>query len=303
MKFLFALLVVCFLFTRSGWSQGKPTQIMLLGCAHLRQMYNKDNPNTDVLTAKRQQELADLISRIRKFQPDLIVVERVPEGQASLDSTYALYVNNKLQLADMEDGRGEEYQIGFALGKQLGLKRIVGVNAPGGTSQSILSNGQNIKLYQEEGVQMRNLSTAKQTELDNGKLSLTEYITYINQPAITQKIHHLRYVMPARVTNGHFTNPDAMVDTAFVNPRYIGAELTSIFKNRDYKIYSNIVTTQMAQQSKKVLVIIGAAHIGSLQSIFRDDPAFQLVPATNYLGKMRVASSAVQQHTLFSERG
>ncbi|WP_324677624.1 DUF5694 domain-containing protein [Hymenobacter sp. GOD-10R] len=294
MKFLFALLVVCFLFPRSGWSQEKPTQIMLLGCDHLRQTYKKDNPNTDVFTARRQQELADLISRIRKFQPDLIVVERVPEGQAALDSTYALYVANKLQLADMEDGRGEEYQLGFALGKQLGLKRIVGVNAPGGTSQSILSNGQNIDLYKEEGVQMRTFSKAKQEELASGKLTLTEYFTFLNQPAVTQMIYHLRYITPARVTNGHFTNPDAMVDTAFVNPRYIGAELTSVFKNRDYKIYSNIVTTQMAEKAKRVLVLIGGAHIGSLQSIFRDDPAYQLVPATTYLGKTRVSTSAVQ---------
>jgi hypothetical protein len=283
MRVLIVLLVAGWLFPFAGWSQDKPTQIMLLGCDHLRQIYKKDNFNTDVLTAKRQKELAELVRRIRKFQPDLIVVERAPEEQAALDSIYALFVNNKLQLADLEGGRGEEYQLGFALGKQLGLKKIVGVNAPGGTSQSILTNGRNIELYKEEGVQMRNLTKAKQAEIADGSLALTDYLTFLNQPATVQKIYHLRYLTPARVTHGRFTNPDAQVDTAFVNPRYIGAELISVFKNRDYKIYSNIVTTQLAQQSKKVLVIIGVAHIGSLQSIFRDDPAYQLVKTTAYL--------------------
>lgn len=33
-----------------------------------------------------------------------------------------------------------------------------------------------------------------------------------------------------------------MIDMAFINPKYIGAELTSTFKNRDYKIYSGIVS-------------------------------------------------------------
>ncbi|MFC4213042.1 DUF5694 domain-containing protein [Pedobacter lithocola] len=52
---------------------------------------------------------------------------------------------------------------------------------------------------------------------------------------------------------------------------YIGAELTSTFKNRDYKIYSNIVTKQLETQAKRMLLIIGVAHIGSLKSILRDD--------------------------------
>ena len=63
----------------------------------------------------------------------------------------------------------------------------------------------------------------------------------LNQPEVYNLVYRLRYITPARVVNGRFTNPDAMVDTAFVNPKYIGAELISVFKNRDYKIYSNIV--------------------------------------------------------------
>ncbi|HEX2609319.1 MAG TPA: DUF5694 domain-containing protein, partial [Flavisolibacter sp.] len=103
------------------------------------------------------------------------------------------------------------------------------------------------------------------------------------QPDTYKRIYHLRYITPSRITNGVFTKPDEMVDTAFINKKYIGAELTSIFKNRDYKIYSNIVTTKMAVQPKRILLIIGVAHIGSLRSIFRDDPEFELVDINKYL--------------------
>ncbi|TCZ72174.1 DUF5694 domain-containing protein [Flaviaesturariibacter aridisoli] len=68
-----------------------------------------------------------------------------------------------------------------------------------------------------------------------------------------------------------------------MNPRYIGAELTSIFKNRDYKIYSNIVRAQLQTGAKRALLIIGGAHIGSLTGIFRDDEAFRLVDPKKYL--------------------
>lgn len=90
------------------------------------------------------------------------------------------------------------------------------------------------------------------------------------------------YITPARVTNGTL-KADPMVDSAFINPDYVGAEFISVFKNRDYKIYSNVVTTQLARQGKRLLVIIGQRHVGSLQSIFRDDPEYKLVDANAYL--------------------
>jgi hypothetical protein len=87
-----------------------------------------------------------------------------------------------------------------------------------------------------------------------------------------EDVSKLRYITPARVTDGTFKNPDPSVDTTFIDPQYIGAELISLFKRRDYKIYSNLVTAQMAQKPKRILLIIGAAHVGSLKNIFRDDP-------------------------------
>ncbi|KAA6438209.1 hypothetical protein FEM33_16005 [Dyadobacter flavalbus] len=236
-----------------------------------------------MLSPQRQKEIAALVERVRKFQPDMIAIERLPEEQAELDSIYNLFASNQLQLSTLPDGRSESYQLAFNLAKNLKLKKVYGVNAPGGTSQSILSNGENIDMYKEEGMQVRNMARAQLAKIQDGSLSIRDYILFLNQPEIIQKTHHLRYIMPSRVTNGKFTNPDAMVDTAFVNPKYIGAELTSVFKNRDYKIYSNIVTTQLKQQSKRILVVIGQAHIGSLQSIFRDDPAFKIIEATQYL--------------------
>jgi len=269
----------------SALAQAKKTDIMIMGCDHLAQIYKSNNPSTDVLTPKRQKEMVELTASVVKYKPDAVMVEVLPEYQHEIDSLYTLYKQNKLKVEQLPDGRSEVYQLAFRIGKQLNLLSIYCVNAPGGTSQGILDNGNNIEIYRKEGVELRNMVTEKYTAIQNDKLSLNDYIEFLNEPQTYNKVYHLRYITPARVTNGRFKNPDKMVDTAFVNPKYIGAELTSIFKNRDYKIYSNIVNTVNQVKSKRALLIIGAAHIGSLKSILRDDEEYNLVNANLYLKK------------------
>ncbi len=271
------------LFARSA--QGQKTDIMLLGSDHLTQFYKSDKPSTDVLLPEPQRAVSAFVKLVLPYKPDLIMVEVLPEKQTQIDSLYALYVSDKLKLDQLEDGRSEVYQIAFRLGKQLGLTKIHCVNAPGGTSQSILDNGENISLYKEEGATLRAMVVDKVKAVQDGKLSLTNYLTFINQPETYNKVYRLRYITPARVRNGTFKNPDAMIDTAFINPTYIGAELISVFKNRDYKIYSNLVTTQLKTKAKRALLLIGAAHLGSLRSILRDDTDYNLVDPMNYLRK------------------
>ncbi|MCK8490418.1 DUF5694 domain-containing protein [Spirosoma sp. RP8] len=263
--------------------QAQKTDIMLLGSDHLAQLYNSGNPNTDVLLPKQQGELAAFAKRILPYRPDLIMVEVLPDKQQRIDSLYNLYIHDKLKLDQLEDGRSEVYQLAFRMAKQLGLPKIHCVNAPGGTSQGILDNGENIQLYKEEGAALRSMVVEKVKALQENKLSFTNYLVFINQPETYNKIYHLRYITPARVVNGTFKNPDAMVDTAFINPAYIGAELISVFKNRDYKIYSNMVTAQLKTKAKRALLLIGAAHLGSLNSILRDDTDYNVVDPLKYL--------------------
>lgn len=278
---LFALLAL----SAPGFAQTRPTaaDVMIVGCDHLNQIYKADKPATDVLTPQGQQEISRFTAAIARFRPDMLVVEALPEEQPRLDSLYALYRQDKLDLTTLPGGRSEVYQVAFRLGKQLQLPKIYCANAPGGTSQGILRTGQNIELYQQAGAELSKVAGAKRAGLEDGTLPLYRYLAAINQPEVYNLVYRLRYVTPARVTNSRFTNPDAAVDTAFINPRYIGAELISVFKNRDYKIYSTIVTQALTARPKRVLALFGAAHIGSLQSIFASDPEFRVVESRKYL--------------------
>ncbi|MCB2406463.1 DUF5694 domain-containing protein [Hymenobacter lucidus] len=261
---------------------GRPADIWVLGCDHLAQLYKSSNPLTDVLTPRRQAELARLNDQVQRFRPDAIMVEELPERQGRIDSLYQRYRQGQLVLDSLPDGRSEVYQLAFVLGKRLGLPRIYCVNAPGGTSQSILHEGTNIELYRQATDQMRAGFNPVTDKLKRGELTLGEYVGFINRPTTIQTLHTLVYRTAARVTDGTL-KPDPMVDAAFIKPHYVGAEFVSVLYNRDLKIYSNIVTTQLATPSTRILAIFGARHVGSLQGIFQTDPAFRVVEAAAYL--------------------
>lgn len=264
-------------------AQTTSTDILILGSDHLSQVYNEEFPNTDVLQAENQNQLQEFSALIEAFNPDVIMVEKLPEEQDEIDSLYNAYKAGKINIDTLENGRSEVYQLGFRIGKDLNIDNIVAVNAPGGTSQSILDNGENIELYENATTELRKVVSTYYRMLQNGELSLKDYLVFLNQPETYNLIYHLRYMTPARVINGSFTNPDKMVDTAFIDKKYIGAELISIFKNRDYKIYSNIVTNQLRNKHERILLIIGVAHIGSIKSILTDDSAFSIIEANTYL--------------------
>lgn len=264
-------------------STAQRTEVMLLASDHFSQVYKPGNPNTDILTPLRQAEMARVVTRIAAFRPQLVLVERQPASNATLDSLYHLFREGALDPASLPDGRDEVYQIAFKVAKRARVAHVYGTNAPGGSSQSMLANGDNIGIYQDSTASIKALVRDQYAAIGTGSLSFRDYIRFLNAPETYNKIYRLRYVTPLRVMNGTFENPDEMVDTAFIINRYIGAELTAIFKRRDYMIYSNLVNYAMQENPRRILLVIGTAHIGSLRSILRDDPEFRLVDPLPYL--------------------
>lgn len=271
--------------TSLTYGQQSKTKILILGSDHLSQVYHKDYPGTDVFSDGNQKSLKNFNNAIKMFQPDMVGIESTPDQQEQIDSLYRLYLEDKLNLKTVEYGRSEKYQIAFPIGKSSGVNQITCINYKGGTSQSVLDNGDNIPIYKNEGKALGKIVMEKYGRLRLGELSFQEYLTFLNQPENYGKIYRLRYITPAKVRNGRFKNPDEMIDTAFIDREYIGAELISVFKNRDYKIYSNIVTNQMQKEATRILIVIGVGHVQSLKSIFKSDIDYEVVDANDFLNQ------------------
>lgn len=151
MNFKFSLTFASILISFASFAQSQKTGFMIVGSDHLAQTYKKEFPSTNVLLPKAQKEVSDFAHSIAAYASDLVCVEVLPSHQQELDSLYALYMQNKLDLKALKDGRSEVYQIAFRVAKERKLKTVYCVNTPGGTSQSILNNGDHIDLYKKEG--------------------------------------------------------------------------------------------------------------------------------------------------------
>lgn len=263
-----------------------PIEILLLGSTHFGQTgFYQDHPKADLFTERRQAEVAQVNEQLRRFKPDLILIEREPEEQTTVDSLYALFKTDRLQLPNLPDGRGraEQYQFGFQLAKTLNLSRVYGVDFYNGTSTRILTQGQHIDVYLDALGAFASKGREVEARFKTGGLSVKDFLRILNSPEILRMTYQTLFVAPARVRDGRFTNPDASIDTTRINPRYIGAEFISHFYGRELKIYSNIVTTQLREGGQRILVIMGQRHAAVLTKIFADDPAYRIVPVSQYL--------------------
>ncbi|MEM1122833.1 MAG: DUF5694 domain-containing protein, partial [Bacteroidota bacterium] len=101
----------------------KKAQVMVLGTYHMnnpgQDVYNMEAD--DVLAAKRQAEIKELVAALAKFQPTKIAIERSVDTKSdSLEQlAFRQYLDGNRKL-----NRNEDEQIGFRLAKQLGHKKI-----------------------------------------------------------------------------------------------------------------------------------------------------------------------------------
>jgi hypothetical protein len=261
-----------------------PVEIMFLGSSHFGQDSYKNAKAGDLFSAKRQQEVAEVNRLLLKFQPDMVMIERTPEEQTTTDSLYTLFRTGKVSLNELPNGRGESFQIGYNIAKQSGHNRIFGVDYYESVSNRILTEGQNIEYFQKALTEFAGIGRIADSSFKEGNITVKEFLQFLNTPKVLELAYRFMFITPARVQNGRFLNPPAQyVDTSCINPQYIGAEYISIFQERELKIYSNIVTTQLQQKGKRVLVIMGHRHAAVLPKIFENDPAYKIVSVTNYL--------------------
>ena len=102
-------------------------EILVLGVYHManpgRDVYNLQAD--DVLSPKRQQEIAELAAVLKRFRPTKIAVES-NYGEDAVPKRYAEYLAGTHELT-----RNEREQIGFRVAKELGHTAIYGADADG----------------------------------------------------------------------------------------------------------------------------------------------------------------------------
>ncbi|MCC9136281.1 DUF5694 domain-containing protein [Pontibacter silvestris] len=265
-------------------SDASKVQILMLGSLHFNQFYNKDIPNKNFFSDRRQQEIAEVNQLLKEFNPDMIMVEVSPEHQAELDSLYDLFRKDTSILEKLEDGSSEIYQFGFKLAKELDHEQLYAINYYNSTSQSLLAAGQNFKTFQNGLENFQKYSRGVTTDFTDGKTTFRDFLITLNKPETIELSHYQFYNLPAYVQNGSFRSYKGLNKNA-LDTTQIGAEFISLFYNRNLKIYSNILNSQLRNHGKRILLIMGQTHIGVLQDITDNNPGFEVINANTYLNK------------------
>ncbi len=123
-KILTLVLLFLSLFTMAQESNPQPIEVATLGVFHfnfpnLDSEQIKKTDQIDVLEDKYQVEIKQIVEKLAKFKPTIIVIEARPQKQTLMDSMYNLYLQGKHELV-----RKEEEQIGFRLAKMMGIKTL-----------------------------------------------------------------------------------------------------------------------------------------------------------------------------------
>jgi hypothetical protein len=257
---LFLLLCSVFSFAQSA-PPAPRAEILILGTYHMGNP-GHDLANIqadDVRAPKRQQELAELIEVLKKFNPTKIAIES-GVGTDRRPQQYADYLAGKYTLTTNEID-----QVGFRLAKELGHKKIYPVDEDGDFPFMRVTN------YAKANGMADKLDAL----MADSKANVQAEDAYLKSHTILQMLERMNSDESAAKSMAWY-----MQVVRFSEPyEYAGADLLASWFQRNARIYSNIVKLADPAQERapeRILVIYGAGHLTLLRQLTAEDPGMRL---------------------------
>src|SRR6059058_897319 len=235
-------------------------QVMVLGTYHF------DNPGQDlhnmkvdsVLTPAKQAELADVASRLAKFNPMKIAVEALSDRPDFVSNKFDGFTPDKLS-----KDPDERTQIAFRLAHQLGQKSVYGIDEQSNTIDYFPFDKVDAyaKAHQQgaalAGMQDKAEEMIKQMEAAQRTKPVRLMLADVNDPARVLSDHQNFYYALLSLGN---------------EKEQPGAELNAAWYQRNAKIFAKL--TQIVQPGDRVLVAFGSGHAFWLRHFVQTRPVF-----------------------------
>lgn len=238
-----------------------PARVLLLGTWHFANP-GLDLHNTksiDVLEAPAQEQIAALVERLARFDPDRVFVEWPAE---LTDERYAAWLADELP-----PSRNEVVQLGFRLARMQGHARVHGIDVEGRFPfEAVLDwakrNGRDGELMAGQGQVAAWTAEIETLQRNEG---IAAALRAMNQPGRIDAGHGL-YMSMLRFGAG--------ADQP-------GAELNSAWFERNMRICALLL--QQLQAGERAVVIFGAGHLPWLRRCVLDTPGVELEPVAGWL--------------------
>jgi len=269
------LLAVFLILFSSVRGQSTRTDVLTLGTFHFA-FHNRDLIKTDkkdqidVLDKKFQAEIEDIANQVTRFKPTIIVIEQSPEFQPRIDSLYKGYLAGTQQL-----GREEFEQIGFRVGKKLGIPKIYCVNDWGRNYDTIDS------LLDHDTIVRKKFMDFFYHNPDTGYIKAGFPADVFATEGIKAELRMKNDEKNIQKDLGSYFLGIFKYETE--QEPFFGADyVTGWWFNRNLRIFRNIQKIER-KPNDRILVIYGAGHMNLLNIFFRSSPEFRLVRTNDYL--------------------
>jgi hypothetical protein len=242
----------------SSKEEAKRAEVLVLGVYHManpgHDVFNMEAD--DVLSPKRQEEIAELAAVLRRFQPTKIAVE-ADYGTDVVPKHYAEYLAGTRPLS-----RNEIEQIGFRLAKELGHASVYPVDADGDfPMQRVIdyakATGQSARLDATMRDTWGEMTKAQGDYLKTHTVLQT--LLYINSDSRVEQDVGAYYLLARYGEPGDYAGPDLLAE----------------WYRRNIRIYNN-VSKLLTSPEERVVVIFGSGHLGWLRPYFAGDPTLRL---------------------------
>ncbi len=261
---------------------GRRTKVLLLGTFHFAypnlDVFSSEE-KVDMLSARRQAEIAEVVDRLVAFGPTKVAVEARLEDDANLNQEYRGYRAGAVELKV-----GERHQLGFRIADRMNLASLFPLDEWGrpyiseqelmdyarrklgdaatGLSEMELWFSLHEAFMPEYG--KHHTAYADQVLV---KSTLRECLLLLNSDEYLSTSHGM-YLSWRDSSPGDYTMPD-----------YI----TSWWYGRNLRIFANLKRITESPDDR-ILVIYGAGHIPILKHLVACSPKHELVDLRDYLG-------------------
>jgi hypothetical protein len=244
----------------------KAVEVLLVGTFHF------DNPgldvakfkDADILSPKRQKEVEEVASLLRKFAPDKIFIEGTPARQPAIDSSFASYKAGKKEL-----GASEVEQLGFRIAKQLGLSTLYGVDYREAEFpfDSLMKSAQEARQTDITSFVQQTIEDVQKSFNEAlQKSTIKEMLLRENNKDLMNLQHEFYFkLLPAGQPGNH-----------------IGSYLVSEWWRRNMVIYENILK-RLNGKEEKIMIIFGSGHTAVLNELMKFNSGIKLVSVSEVL--------------------
>jgi hypothetical protein len=217
-----------------------------------------DSTVDDVLTAKRQAEIAEVTNHLLRFKPTKVMAEW---SAASVVERYRAYLAGSLP-----PSRNEVVQLGFRLARAAGAE-VYGIDVDGDFPF------EQVQAFAKAHGQEAFLQSLLDPIQHDAK-ALTDVLT---RQSIGAGLRYLNE--PARIAADHsFYRQVLKIGGGDEQP---GVELVTDWYKRNFRICANLL--QLAKPGDRIVVFYGAGHAFLLRECAQQTPGFKLVEPNSQL--------------------